>query len=88
MDFLAYYLRMTKTIHISAKSSDMFSAFMRNDGKIVGEYDGYVPAWFPNKGENHFGDYVNLEIDIETGKILNWKKPSNKDLQETFGKKI
>ncbi len=22
--------------------------------------------------EKHWGDYINLEIDIETGRILNW----------------
>ena len=32
----------------------------------------------------HFGDYVTLDIDIETGKILNWKKPTERDLKQTF----
>jgi len=53
-------------ITISAKCSDMF--FM---GDTTGrEYDGYVPACFPEGGD----DYVCLEIDTKTGKIVNWPK--------------
>jgi len=33
--------------------------------------------------EEHYGDYVELEIDIETGVILNWKRPSIKSVEET-----
>jgi hypothetical protein len=63
-----------KTITISAKCSDLFSASL-DDGRT---YDGYVPNFFPGR---HWGDYVNLEIDLETGKILNWKAPTQKDLE-------
>lgn len=69
-----------KTINITAKCSDAFWAALAVDGQRVGEYDGYVPAWFPNTGEEHYGDYVSLTIDVETGKIVNWKKPTTKDL--------
>lgn len=58
---------------ISAKCSDMFSARLA-DGR---EYDGYVPAFFPGQ---HYGDYVMLDIDLATGRILNWKAPTVKDL--------
>lgn len=61
----------------------MFGAFLYDDNKLVGEYDGYVPKFFPGQ---HFGDYVNLEIDIETGKIVNWKKPTQGQLDEVFKK--
>lgn len=66
-----------KTINITAKCSDMFAANLKEDGKIIGEYDGYVPDFMPG---NHYGDYVELQIDIDTGKILNWKKPTAKQL--------
>ena len=73
-----------KILYINAKCSDMFATTLANKENniehIIGEYDGYVPAWFPNPKEEHYGDYVTLEIDIETGKILNWKKPATKDL--------
>jgi hypothetical protein len=68
-----------KTISISAKCSDMFSARL-DDGR---EYDGYVPNFFP---EDHYGDYVQLDIDLATGQILNWKAPTQKELNETFKK--
>ncbi len=75
-----------KIITISAKCSDLFNAdLIGEDGKNVGEnYDGYVPTWFPNPSEGHYGDYVSLSIDISTGKIINWKKPTVNDLKETF----
>jgi hypothetical protein len=51
----------------------MFSANLLEDGKEVGAYDGYVPDIMPGE---HFGDYVTLDIDLDTGKIVNWKKPT------------
>ncbi len=72
-----------KTISITAKCSDMFAATWNNK-----EYDGYVPKWFPSQQTRHFGDYVELIIDLETGRILNWKKPSQEDLEETFTEEI
>ena len=69
-----------KTIRINAKCSDLFWAALEVDGKRIGEIDGYVPGWFPNPAEEHYGDYVSLEIDLSTGKILNWKKPTRTNL--------
>ena len=67
-----------KTISISAKCSDLFGAFLYDGDNLIGEYDGYVPDFMPGQ---HHGDYVQLEIDIATGKILNWKKPTAEDLK-------
>lgn len=66
-----------RILTISAKCSDMFSACFQ-DGETVKNYQGYVPDFFP---EEHYGDYVEFKIDIDTGKILNWKKPTAKDLK-------
>jgi hypothetical protein len=71
---------MNKTIKVTAKCSDMFSASLVETDKPVRSYDGYVPAWFPNPNVQHFGDYVELEIDIDTGRIVNWKKPTQAQL--------
>ena len=71
-----------RSISISAKCSDMFSGTLRVDGKWVGEYSGYVPSWFPNPKADHDEDYVQLDIDVDTGQILNWKKPTEKMLKE------
>ena len=66
-----------KVLSITAKCSDMFSASLTDDKTGTTYYDGYVPYFFPG---NHYGDYVQLKIDIDTGTILNWKKPTIKDL--------
>ena len=67
-------------IHINAKCSDLcFSQLTDAQGHVVAEHDGYVPALMPDRG----GDYVYLEIDLETGTILNWKRPTRKTVEET-----
>jgi hypothetical protein len=72
------------TISICAKCSDMFSATLVNeDGTLAGDYDGYVPDFMPG---DHYGDYVQLEIDLATGHILNWKKPTQEQLKALLKK--
>jgi hypothetical protein len=68
------------TISISAKCSDCFGATLTEEGKPDREYDGYVPMWLCNDT-----DTVELTIDLETGKIVGWEKPSEDQLEETFG---
>ena len=63
---------------MTAKCSDMFSATLADNGHDLGEYNGYVPDFMPGQ---HYGDYVELRIDVETGRILNWKKPTKKQLE-------
>jgi hypothetical protein len=56
---------------ISAKCSDMYShTIYDKNGEVYRTYDGYVPSFMPGQ---HFGDYIELEINPYTGKILNWK---------------
>ena len=74
-----------RILQISAKCSDLFSATVSDENKESQLYDGYVPSWFPNPKAEHYGDYVDLKIDLDTGKILNWKTPTRKQLTETFG---
>lgn len=67
-------------IEISAKCSDLFSAQVKDaENNTLIDYYGYVPNFFP---DDHYGDYVMLNIDINTGKILNWKKPSESQLNQ------
>jgi hypothetical protein len=62
------------TLIICGKTSDMCSATLTDaDGKVLKEHDGYVPSFMPGE---HWGDYIILEIDVDSGKILNWKKPT------------
>lgn len=75
-------MKNPKIIRMSAKCSDLFSATLANaDATEQVEYDGYVPDFFPG---DHYGDYVQFDIDINTGKILNWKKPTAEQLADTF----
>lgn len=65
---------------IVAKCSDMFSAsFFDKNNACVGRYDGYVPDFMPGQ---HYGDYIELTIDLKTGQILNWKPPTQNQLSD------
>ena len=69
-----------KTIKIHAKCSDMCNAeLLDQDGAAIHENDGYVPGFMPG---DHYGDYLILDIDIETGNILNWKKPTATEIKQ------
>ena len=71
-------------MHMSAKCADMFTAnFTDAAGNSLGEYDGYVPDFMPGE---HFGDYVQLDIDLNTGRILNWRAPQASAVRALFGK--
>jgi hypothetical protein len=69
-------------LSITAKCSDLFSATLSDAaGQLGKDYSGYVPDWMPGE---HYGDYVQLDIDPFTGQILNWKKPSKAAIFKTF----
>jgi len=71
-----------KTLRIHCKVRDTFEAYILDaDGKeLGGQEDGYVPSFMP---EDHYGDYLILNIDLDTGMVTNWKKPSPEAI-ETF----
>jgi hypothetical protein len=66
-------------LKIHLKVSDRFSATLYDDlgTEIRYQEDGYVPGFMPGK---HHGDYVFLDVDLESGKIVNW--PSQEELEE------
>ena len=70
-----------KTLAIHMKVSDRFSAVLRDqDGSIIHDQtDGYVPDFMPGE---HYGDYVILDIDMDTGMVTNWKKPTKTAVQK------
>lgn len=66
-----------KTLSISAKVSDLFSGVLLDENdRVIGSRDGYVPAIF-NRGDN---DYVDFDIDLQTGRIVGWTRPAPVDL--------
>lgn len=70
-----------KTLSIHMKVRDEFSAQLldQNGDVIHDQEEGYVPGFMPGQ---HFGDYVILEIDMDTGQIKNWKPPTAEAIQE------
>lgn len=64
-------------LSISAKCSDLcFTSFTDAKGKVT-ESDGYVPQGIGIDEKGDCGDYVSMEIDMQTGQILNWKPISD-----------
>ena len=75
-------MKECKTIKLNAKCSDMCWYELEDaDGNQLADHDGYVPSWMPGQ---HFGDYIELEIDRETGMIKNWKRPTDKALKDAL----
>ena len=73
-------LKTATTVTISAKCSDLCYVELKDaKGTVIAEHDGYVPDFMPGE---HYGDYVMLDIDLATGRILNWKKPTAKSLEQ------
>ena len=70
---------MARILKVFAKTVDRFTEELIEDNKVSATHDGYVPNFMP---EDHCGDYVELDIDIDTGMILNWKKPTKSHLKE------
>jgi hypothetical protein len=71
-----------KTIKLCGKTVDRCAmTFLDENGNDVGERDGYVPDFFP---EEHYGDYIEFDIDVKTGQILNWKAPTQKQLKDSM----
>lgn len=69
---------------ISSKSSDLNTIqYKDKNGKVTksGDY-AYVPENIGIGG----GDYVELNIDTETGKIVNWKPVSDAKIIEAIKK--
>ncbi len=72
-----------KTMSLCVKCSDRFAYSIKDqDGtKIHEQEDGYVPGFMPGM---HHGDYVMLDIDLDTGAITNWKKLGAVDIEEAI----
>ena len=64
-------------IRLSGKASDMFNySVYDTDGLELLDKEGYAPDIYGVCG----GDYFDLEIDIETGKIVDWNQQSKDDI--------
>lgn len=69
-----------RIMSMMVKCSDMFSCNIKDDNKyLVEDYCDYVPDFMPDE---HFGDYVYLDIDLDTGKIVNWRTDASQLVDE------
>lgn len=69
-----------KTLKIHMKVRDQFECLVLDqDGVEIKDYEGYVPKFMPG---DHYGDYVILDIDIDSGQITNWKKIKAEEMQD------
>jgi hypothetical protein len=83
---------MTKTVPVDAKVMklhikvcDRFECEIDDQhGETIRQYEGYVPGFMPGE---HYGDYLILDIDLDTGKIINWTPPSATEMQEFINNK-
>jgi hypothetical protein len=69
-----------KTLKLHLKVCDRFTgALVDKDGVELKDFDSYVPSFMPG---DHYGDYVILDIDIDTGMITNWTPPTANQLEQ------
>lgn len=71
-----------KTISFSAKCDELFSIRLLAAGnQLIKEVEGgSIP---PTLGGN---GYVELEIDLATGQVVNWTPPTVEQLERIFGR--
>jgi len=72
-----------KTLKIHCKVTDRFQYSIEDaDGQVLHEQDdGYVPDFMPGQ---HYGDYVILDIDLDTGVVKNWRTPSAEQIEQAI----
>lgn len=72
-----------KSVEVHVKVCDSGNYELKGmAGETLGVIEeDYVPSFFPGE---HYGDYLIFNIDLETGQILNWKKPSPEDVASAF----
>jgi hypothetical protein len=69
-------------LRISAKCSDLcWTEYTDSKGNQT-QSDGYVPEGIGISDDGDGGDYVSIDIDMQTGQILNWKPVSDKKVIE------
>lgn len=76
---------MTRYIAITAKCSDCCSVTVFDDALLVANHEGYVPNDLGVGG----GEYIELLIDAETGKVCGWDSEKvNKQIEKMSNKEL
>lgn len=69
-----------KTLRIHCKVSDRFTYSLEDaEGQeVFSQDDSYVPDFMPGQ---HYGDYIILDIDLDTGMVKNWSTPTASEIE-------
>ena len=67
---------MSRVVKIHAKMHDLGDSEYWEDGKKIHEQERFVDI------NDNVGAYIDMEIDIDTGQILNWKKPDEDSISD------
>lgn len=67
-------------IHIYAKCSDLCSTFISEGSKIYLDVQGYPLDFISITGNG--SDYIDIEVDNNTGKIINWVPITKEDIED------
>lgn len=66
-------------IFIKVRDEGSYTLFTGEGGDTVADaVETYVPPFVPGGP----GDYIAMDIDINTGQILNWVQPSSRTLEK------
>lgn len=64
-----------KTLRLCVEILECAEARLLDEhGNFIKNHEGYFPK---GRKANPVGDYLNLDIDLATGRILNWGTPCN-----------
>lgn len=71
-----------KVINVRVYCPDRFNFEIKDsrDNILASGEQTYIPDWFINTDDSE----LDLEIDLETGVILNWITPTPEELQDTI----
>ena len=80
-------INQVKTVKVEARTmclclkvcSEFACDILDQDNICIGQYEGGVPGFFPG---DHGGDYVELDINLDTGMVENWKVPTAEQIEK------
>lgn len=77
---------IAKTLRICMKVRDTFAGVVLDEAgnELGGQDDGYVPAFMPGDDT----DYLEMDIDLDTGQITNWRKPAASQIEAFIEQKF
>ncbi|CAM0052449.1 RecE-like recombination exonuclease [Vibrio phage D478] len=69
------------SVHVKVTDRGCYDFKDANGKSLADLKEEYVPDFFPGE---HYGDYLILDIELATGRILNWRAPSTEQVEEAM----